>query len=195
MKKFFALVFALIFALSACTVAFAAEATTTTTAAPQTYECDKCHKVLKSASAFNEHYYGGGCDVLFADCPYCADRILAAHKDEHYGVCKDYSETCKYCTEEFDTKAKFEAHKCEVLGAVENEDVAGVVGDAITAVKGIDWEEVLNKVIEFVKSIDFDALVAEVEGIIAEVEAVLADLDIEGIFAEVKGFLGGLKAE
>lgn len=197
MKKFFALVFALIFALSACTVAFAA-----------TYECEVCHAVLADQKALDAHN-NGGCLMQFKACQYCGVKVETAYIELHEGECPEGSADCDYCgKEDLANQNALAAHKAsdnckakcadcgvEVKFADKDSHECAIEDQIANTVANIDWEEVLNKVIEFVKTIDFDALVAEVEGIIAEVEAVLADLDIEGIFAEVKGFLGGLKAE
>lgn len=198
MKKFLAIVFSLIFALSACTVAFAGEADLT---------CDSCKAKLVDAKAYAAHV-NGGCLVDFKDCQYCDVKVATDDLATHEGSCPKGAEACAWCGEMQDCQNCLKEHKaaadctkkCADCGAAvkladEKTHECAVEDQIANTVANIDWEEVLNKVIEFVKTIDFDALVAEVEGIIAEVEAVLADLDIEGIFAEVKGFLGGLKAE
>lgn len=197
MKKFIALVFALIFALSACTVAFAAD-----------YECSECHAILADQKALDAHN-NGGCLVQFKACQYCGAKVETAYIELHEGECPKGEADCDYCGKEgLANQNALTAHqatdKCVAKCATCGVDVAYAdkdaheceIADQVTnTVANIDWEEVLNKVIEFVKTIDIDAIVAEVEGIIAEVEALLADLDLEGIFADVKGFLGGLKAE
>lgn len=214
MKKILAIVFTLIFALSACTVAFAATATTTVdcsvckmkfddnaaynahladckaanTETLHKWECCECHKVFKDEATFNAHYYGGGCDVLYASCKYCEERILKDATEEHYGLCIKYSEVCEFCGEEFDTKAKFEAHNCEVLGFLANEDIAKIVGTVIIAIKNIDWEEVLGKIGEVLGGIDFEGLIGKVTGL-------FGDIDFEDLLGKVTGLFGDIDLE
>ena len=179
MKKFLAIVFALIFALSACTVAFA-------DAAVWTCPEEGCKAVLSTQALYDAHV-NGGCLVKFTDCEYCEARVARTDIDAHIASCPKYSETCEYCTAEFDKKADYDAHECEVLNTVENEDVAGVVGDAIEAVKNIDWEDVLAKVIDFISGIDF-------EGLIGKVSDLLGGIDFEGLIAKIKPYFESLTA-
>ena len=189
MKKFIALVFALIFALSACTVAFAAN-----------FECDACHAILADQKSLDAHN-NGGCLVQFKACQYCGAKVETAYIELHEGECPKGAADCDYCGKEnLANQNALAAHnateackaKCADCGVevkfAEKDAHKCVIEDQIAnTVANINWEEVLNKIVEFVSSIDFDAIIAEVEGIIAEVEALLADIDFEGILADVKG--------
>lgn len=160
MKKFLAIVFSLIFALSACTVAFAAA----------DFKCPECHAILESQTALDKHL-NGGCQVAFKDCKYgCGVKISAEELDAHYAVCPKYSETCEYCGEKFDTAAKNEAHECKILElAGGNETIAGLIAKLIDAVKNIDWAELANKVIDFVKGIKIDEIVGKIKPVVEKV--------------------------
>ena len=191
MKKFLAIVFALIFALSACTVAFAAS-----------YECTECHAILASESALEAHN-NGGCLVQFKACQYCGAKVETAYIELHEGECPKGAADCDYCgKEDLANQNALEAHKAtdackakcadcgvEVKYAEKDAHECLVEDQIANTVATIDWEAVLNEVIAFISDIDFDAIIAEIEGIIAEVEALLADIDFDGILADVKGAL------
>ena len=197
MKKILALVLSLVFALSVCTVAFAAEADLT---------CDTCKAKLADAKAYAAHV-NGGCLVDFKDCQYCGAKVATDNLATHEGSCPKGAEACDWCGKMQDCQDCLAEHKdakacekaCADCGAkvklADKDTHECAIEDQIAnTVANIDWEEVLNKVIEFVSSIDFDALIAEVEGIIAEVEVLLADIDFDGIIADVKGAFEGLAA-
>lgn len=189
MKKILAIVFALIFALSACTVAFAAS-----------YECDACHAILASQSALDAHN-NGGCLIKFKACQYCGAKVETEYIELHEGECPKGAADCDYCGKEnLANQNALAAHqatdKCEakcpdcgvaVVYSAKDSHECEIADQVTNTVANIDWEAVLNEVIAFISDIDFDALVAEIEGIIAEVEALLADIDFDGILADVKG--------
>ena len=160
MKKFLAIVFSLIFALSACTVAFAAA----------DFKCPNCLAILEDQKALDKHL-NGGCQVAFKDCKYgCGVKVSADELADHYAVCPKYSETCEYCGEKFDTAAKNDAHECKILElAGGNETIAGLIAKLIDALKNIDWAELANKVIDFVKGIKIDEIVGKVKPVIEKV--------------------------
>ncbi len=99
MKKFLAIVFSLIFALSACTVAFAAAQ----------YECTACHAILADQKAFDAHN-NGGCLVLFTTCEYCNVTVATENANAHTTVCPKAYADCKYCGIEYH-KANLAAHE------------------------------------------------------------------------------------
>lgn len=205
MKKFIALVFALIFALSTLTVAFAATATTVDCSTckqkfdsnaeynahlkdckPATYKynCEYCKEGFDNADAFNAHLGDkaeNNCDVRYRSCKYgCGNSFdtkdeLTAHQD----VCPKYSETCEFCGEKFDSKAKKDAHECkleEVSGG--NKDVANIITKVIEAIKSIDWADLANKVVDFVKSINLDEIVGKVKPLFEKVTSLVGELEI-----------------
>jgi len=192
MKKILAIVFALIFALSACTVAFAAAE----------FECTECHAILANQAALDAHN-NGGCLIQFKACQYCGAKVETAYIELHEGECPKGAADCDYCgKKDLANQNALAAHKatdkcvaacadCGVKVAFTDKDAhkCAIEDQVANTVANIDWEEVLNKVIEFVKSIDFDEIIAKVEGVIAEVEVLLADIDFEGILADVKGAL------
>lgn len=235
MKKFLAIVFTLIFALSACTVAFAADAATTATTCKycekkydtsadynahldackkayeeanketlHRFECIECKKVFESEEAFNNHFYYGGCDVMYTTCGYCEDRIhvnCGVHEDcvvEHYKVCIEYSDNCKYCGKHFTDYTAHMNHQgediasseCCVRTTINNDDVSEVIGTIIITVvdffKNTDWGAVLAKVGEVVGGIDFEGLIGKVTGFIG-------GIDFEGLIGKVTDVVGNIE--
>ena len=184
MKKFLAIVFSLIFALSACTVAFATN-----------YECEVCHAVLGDEKAYTAHI-NGGCLVKFTDCQYCAARVDRNHVEEHEGNCPKGAAACKLCGETFGTQNLLKAHadkackcaacgkevpakdktshKCEITDKVVNtvtdeKTWETLANKAIDALKTVDWAGLANKVVDAVKGIDFQGLIAKIKPVIEKV--------------------------
>ncbi len=152
MKKFLAIVFSLIFALSACTVAFAAD-----------YECDVCHAVLGSEKDLTAHK-NGGCLVDFKDCQYCAAKVATDNLEAHELTCPKGASKCDKCGKEFATQADAKGHTCDT------KDVAGVVVDKVVdTLKTVDWASLANKVVDAVKGIDFEGLIAKVKPLVEKV--------------------------
>lgn len=166
MKKFLAIVFALIFALSACTVAFAAD------------ECSACHAVFTDAKAETAHM-NGDCLIQFKACQFCGAKVrvtdvngdalkngdvvidnLGAHEAE----CPKGASTCSKCNAPLANKAAADAHTCAT------EDVANNVLDkAIEALKEVDWKSLADKVVGVVKGIDFEGIIAKIKPLIEKV--------------------------
>lgn len=170
MKKFIALVFALIFALSACTVAFA----TTEWTCPE----EGCKAVLGSKALYDAHV-NGGCLVKFTDCAYCGAKVDRDDIEAHIANCPKYSETCQYCGEKFDSVAAKAKHKCKIVEvAGGNEDVANIITKVIEAIKSIDWADLANKVVDFVKSINLDEIVGKVKPLFEKVTSLVGELEI-----------------
>lgn len=166
MKKFLALVFALIFALSACTVAFAAD-----------YECTVCHAILADQKALDEHN-NGGCLEQFRDCQYCGAKVLKDSLADHEADCPKGACACDYCGEDFATKGEYDAHLETCKAENNNIPVASIMDKIVEAVKGIDWADLANKVVEAVKGIDFEGIIAKIKPIIEKVVAL-----VEGVAA------------
>ncbi len=152
MKKFLAIVFALIFALSACTVAFAAD-----------FECETCHAVLASQKDLDAHK-NGGCLVDFKTCQYCAAKVATDNLEAHEADCPKGASTCDKCGAALATQADAKAHACAT------EDVANNVLDKVVdALKEVDWASLANKVVDAVKGIDFEGLIAKIKPLIEKV--------------------------
>lgn len=152
MKKFLAIVFSLIFALSACTVAFAAD-----------YECETCHAVLADEKALIAHN-NGGCLVDFKDCKYCAAKVATDNLAAHEAECPKGASTCDKCGADLANAAAADAHTCAT------EDVAKNVADkAIDALKEVDWKSLADKVVGVVKGIDFEGLIAKIKPLVEKV--------------------------
>ena len=161
MKKFLAIVFSLIFALSACTVAFAAANT-----------CPYCKEVIEDEVKYNEHI-SGGCDVKFRSCKYaCGAKFseeanLATHED----ACPKGAGKCEFCDAEYANQAAYEAHKandCKIVTTV-GEDAAPIVDKVIDTLKTVDWASLANKVVDAVKGIDIQGLIAKIKPVIEKV--------------------------
>ena len=161
MKKFLAIVFSLIFALSACTVAFAAD-----------FECGACQAVFADQKALDAHN-NGGCLEQFAACQYCAAKVRIANADgtelvdnltKHEAECPKGASTCDKCGKALANKAAADAHECAT------EDVVKSVADkAIDALKKVDWKALADKVVNLVKGIDFEGLIAKIKPLVEKV--------------------------
>lgn len=169
MKKFLAIVFTLIFALSACTVAFATAENLT---------CESCKAKLVDEKAYNAHI-NGGCQVDFKTCEFCKERVATTSLEDHYKVCPSYKSTCEYCGESFNSYDKEAAHECKIVEvAGGNEDVANIIAKALEALKSVDWAELANKVVDAVKSIDLEGIIAKVKPIIEKVVAFVGEIEL-----------------
>ena len=152
MKKFLAIVFTLIFALSACTVAFAAD-----------FECETCHAVLASQKDLDAHK-NGGCLVDFKTCQYCAAKVATDNLAAHEAECPKGASTCDKCGANLATQADAKAHTCAT------EDVANNVLDKVVdALKEVDWKSLADKVVGAVKGIDFEGLIAKIKPLVEKV--------------------------
>lgn len=157
MKKFLAIVFSLIFALSACTVAFAAKDTLT---------CDSCLVKLSDEKAYDAHV-NGGCLVDFKACQYCEAKVATANVEAHEAECPKGASTCDKCGADLANKAAADAHKkagCDTKELAEN-----VLDKAIDALKKVDWKSLADKVVGAVKGIDFQGLIAKIKPVIEKV--------------------------
>ena len=157
MKKFLAIVFSLIFALSACTVAFAAKDTLT---------CDSCLVKLSDEKAYDAHV-NGGCLVDFKACQYCEAKVATANVEAHEAECPKGASTCDKCGADLANEAAADAHKkagCDTKELAEN-----VLDKAIDALKKVDWKSLADKVVGAVKGIDFQGLIAKIKPVIEKV--------------------------
>ena len=161
MKKFLAIVFALIFALSACTVAFAAD-----------YECGACQAIFADEKALTAHN-NGGCLEQFAACQYCDAKVRIATEDgtkeienlaKHEAECPKGATTCDKCGASLKNQAAKADHACDTKDVAEN-----VLGKVVDALGKVDWEGLANKVVDAVKGINFDEIIAKIKPIIEKV--------------------------
>ncbi len=152
MKKFLAIVFSLIFALSACTVAFAAN-----------FECEVCHAVFADQKSLDSHN-NGGCLVVFKDCKYCAAKVEESDLAAHEAECPKGASTCDKCGAALANETEADTHACDP------KDVASSVLDkAIDALKEVDWKSLADKVVGAVKGIDFEGLIAKIKPLVEKV--------------------------
>ncbi len=168
MKKFLAILFSLIFALSATTVAFADAANLT---------CDTCLAKLGDEKAYNAHI-NGGCLIDFKECQYCDVKVSKDNIEAHEAECPKGAGKCEYCGEAYDTQADYAAHKksdCKMINTVGSEDTAKIVNKVIDVVKGIDWKDLADKVVGVVKGIDFEGLIAKIKPIFEKIVAFVTD--------------------
>ncbi|MBE6820033.1 MAG: hypothetical protein E7516_03180 [Ruminococcaceae bacterium] len=154
MKKFLAIVFALIFALSACTVAFAGADDLT---------CDTCLAKLADEKAYNAHV-NGGCLVDFKACQYCEAKVATANLEAHEAECPKGASACDKCGADLANKAAADAHECAPADIANN-----VLDKAIDALKNVDWADVANKIVDAVKGIDFEGIIAKIKPIFEKV--------------------------
>ena len=161
MKKFLAIVFSLIFALSACTVAFAAD-----------YECGACQAVFADEKALAAHN-NGGCLEQFATCQYCDAKVRIATEDgtkeienlsKHEAECPKGATSCDKCGAALKNQAAKADHACDTKDVAEN-----ILGKAIDALKEVDWKSLADKVVGVVKGIDFEGLIAKIKPLIEKV--------------------------
>jgi len=163
MKKFLAIVFALIFALSACTVAFASAENLT---------CESCKAKLVDEKAYNAHI-NGGCLVDFKDCQYCAAKVATADLEAHEGECPKGAYACDKCGKEFANKNAGKDHTCAT------EDVAATVLDKIIeALKSVDWAALANKIVDFVRGIDLEGIIGKVKPLIEKVTGFIGEIEL-----------------
>lgn len=162
MKKFLAIVFSLIFALSACTVAFAGVEDLT---------CDSCLAKLETVDAYNKHI-NGGCLVDFKACKFnCGAKIATANVEAHELTCPKGAGKCEYCDADYATQADYAAHKandCKMINTV-GEDAAPIVDKVLDALKNVDWKSLADKVVDLVKGIDIQGLIAKIKPVIEKV--------------------------
>lgn len=160
MKKFLAIVFSLIFALSACTVAFASAEDLT---------CDTCLAKLADEKAYNAHI-NGGCLVDFKTCQYCEAKVATNNLEAHEAECPKGASTCDKCGADLANKAAADAHECATEDVVKN-----VADKAIDALKEVDWKALADKVVDLVKGIDFEGLIAKIKPLVEKVVTLVKD--------------------
>lgn len=162
MKKFLAIVFSLIFALSACTVAFAGAENLT---------CESCLAKLADEKAYNAHV-NGGCLVDFKACQYnCGAKVATANIEAHELTCPKGAGKCEYCDADYATQEAYAAHKkndCKMINTV-GEDAAPIVDKVIDTLKNVDWKSLADKVVDLVKGIDFEGLIAKIKPVFEKV--------------------------
>ena len=169
MKKFLAVLFALMFALSATTVAFASVEDLT---------CDTCFEVLPSLTEYNKHV-SGGCLVDFEPCQYCKGNIKNENLAAHEANCPKGAGTCEFCGADYGTQAEYAAHKesdCKVTTSIGDKvPVATLVDKVVELVKGIDWADLGDKVVGAVKGIDFNGLIEKIKPVFEKIVAFVTE--------------------
>ena len=164
MKKFLAVFFSVMFALSATTMAFAGADNLT---------CDTCHSVLENEEAYNKHVTGGGCTVNFEPCPYCKNNIANENLDAHIAICPDGKGTCEFCGKDYATQGEYAAHReseCKVTTAIGDKiPVAALLAKLLDALKGIDWKGLIGKIGDLIGGIDFKGLIEKIKPIFEKI--------------------------
>ncbi len=163
MKKFLSVFFAIFFALSVTSVAFASEENLT---------CDTCYAKLETKEAYSKHI-NGGCLVDFKSCQYCGARVAEADLANHEASCPKGACTCKYCGKDFETKGAHDEHIDACKAEYNNIPVDEVKDKVVDTVKGIDWGSLLGKIVDAVKgligSIDLGGLIAKIKPLFEKV--------------------------
>ncbi len=161
MKKFLAVLFAVIFALSSMTVAFAAA----------TYECEDCYVVFQDKTTYEKHI-NGGCEVAFVTCQYCEQRVDKDYEAGHLDNCAAANKICDVCGTAIKT------HEDGKACVTTEDQIKDVADKVIDTVKKVDWDKVINtvkpvfnKVIDAVKGIDFEGLIAKIKPLLEKVVA------------------------
>lgn len=118
MKKFLAIVLALVFALSAATTAFAVANT-----------CPYCSEVIEKEADYNTHI-SSKCLVKYPPkkCPDCGAQFQDyAQYDIHVEKCPEHEETIQEKLEEVIASIDFEAIFAKVKDAVSGIDFEGII--------------------------------------------------------------------
>lgn len=171
MKKFLAVFFSVLFALSVTTVAFAGAEDLT---------CDACYEVLGSEKDYTAHV-SGGCLKQFKACSYCEAKVRYADVDgtevdnfkNHELACPKGAGTCEFCGKDYATQADYAVHKeseCKVTDAIGDKiPVATIFDKVVEAIKGVDWAGLLGKVGDALKGIDLGGIVEKIKPILEKV--------------------------
>ncbi len=164
MKKFLAVFFSVMFALSATTMAFAGADNLT---------CDTCHSVLETEEAYNKHVTGGGCLINFEPCAYCKANIANDNLEAHQLACPEGKGTCEFCGEDYATQGEYAEHKandCKVTGAIGDKiPVATIFDKIVEALKGIDWMGLVGKIGDLIGGIDFGGLIEKIKPVFEKI--------------------------
>lgn len=166
MKKFVSILLALIIALSASAVAFAASQ----------YECGICQAVFADEKAYTAHM-NSGCLEEYKDCPYCPAKVHAGNLDAHIADCPKGAGSCKYCGEGYATQGEYASHienDCKLVTTV-GKDVADIIVKVLDFLKGVDWEGLLGKVTDALGSIDLGGIVEKIKPVFEKIVAFITD--------------------
>ena len=173
MKKFVSLLLALIIALSASAVGFAAS----------NYECGVCFAVFGDQESYSAHI-NSGCLEQYKDCQYCAAKVAEANLEAHEETCPKGAGECKYCGAGYANQKAYTSHlenDCKLVATV-GKDVADILLKVLDFIKGIDWEGLLGKVTDALGSIDLGGIVEKIkpafEKVIGFVKENLGDIEL-----------------
>lgn len=137
MKKFLALVLAVICIFSMATVAFAGDDL------GHGYVCTVCGGSTGSADALAKHLAAATC----GKCQYCEQGFNTAEEiAAHEYVCRSNSITCDYCGGFFDSTDDYDAHIEACKAKYFNIPVAKIVATIKDLFSKIDWSSVLGTV-------------------------------------------------
>jgi hypothetical protein len=137
MKKFLAIVLAVICIFSMATVAFAAGDL------GHGYTCNVCGGSTSSQAELNKHLAAATC----GKCQYCGQGFNTAEEiAEHEYVCRENSITCDYCGTNFDSTDDFDAHIEACKAKYFNIPLAKIVAVIKDIFSKIDFEALLGTV-------------------------------------------------
>lgn len=134
MKKFLAVLLAVICIFSMSTVAFAMD---------HGYVCDNCGGTSASASEFAAHLAAKTC----GKCQYCAQGFNTAEEiAEHELVCRKANVTCDYCGTTFEQNVEFNNHIEACKAKYFNIPLAKIVATIKDLLAKIDFEALFGTV-------------------------------------------------
>lgn len=148
MKKLTAIVLALVIALSAATVAFAATSV---------YTCPACGDVIEGEKEFNTHLEKTcpvvGSEGKYKECPY--DECTAKFKSQ-----EEYDKHLEICF--YKPEPTIADKVSDFIAGIDFKEVFGKVTDFLG---GIDFAGILAKVVGFIGGIDFSGIIDKIGSI------------------------------
>lgn len=148
MKKLTAIVLALVIALSAATVAFAATSV---------YTCPACGDVIEGEKEFNTHLEKTcpvvGSEGKYKECPY--DGCDAKFKSQ-----EEYDKHLEICF--YKPEPTIADKVSDFIAGIDIKEVFGKVTDFLG---GIDFAGILAKVVGFIGGIDFSGIIDKIGSI------------------------------
>lgn len=165
MKKFLAVILAMIFAVSGCVLAFAEY----DEQGDAKYQCPYCEATFPNAASLADHVNatfpvaghdqacGNKCDKNFDGEEECCDFTT-----KYVSVMEQHKKVCPYCDDLSNIK-KF-------VGYLKEGDIATAAKYLVKAivdfVKSDTFKTIVGKVVDVVKGIDFGKIISTVKGVI-----------------------------
>ena len=155
MKKFLAVLLAVICIFSMATVAFAGDLTN---------KCDVCGFTSNDIAEFTAHKNAKACGI----CPYCNVTAYkdAAELEAHKPVCEYANIVCDYCGKAQASEAIFAAHEPDCKAKYFNIPLAKIIATVKDLISKIDFgaivgtikDKVVPAITDLVGKIDFSAI-------------------------------------